>query len=158
MTSLGRRLNKPVEKTCENKNPQHPFWSDPENTRFGVILKRCALKNAAHSFKDTSKGWNLTLELLPKHCEVALLRAPRAISGICALRAWHSCWGAPAPQTPRFLLGGSAPQTPRQGGSAPLDPPLRQIHRSKPNQNQPLNCKVRPRPKVVFAINQVQHR
>ena len=61
MTSLGRRLNKPVKKTCENKNPQHPFWSDPENTRFGVILKRCALKNAAHSFKDSSKGWNLTL-------------------------------------------------------------------------------------------------
>ena len=30
--------------------------------------------------------------------------------------------------------------------------------RLKPHQNQPLNCKIRPRPRVVFAIDQVKHR
>ena len=82
MTSLGRRLNKPVEKTCENKNPQHPFWSDPENTRFGVILKRCALKKAAGGFRDSSNGWNLT-PVMPKTVNHACDHGTCGPDGFC---------------------------------------------------------------------------
>jgi len=52
-----------------------------------VILQRCALKNDAHSFKVSSKGWNLTVVMAKT---LSLICLPNERSPICALRALFS--------------------------------------------------------------------
>ena len=99
---------------------------------------------------------------------LAYLKSIRGGGGTSPFWALHAIFLGFAPFARGVLAGGLPPPRPPGscGGAPPPRPPPGRLRPPGPSvasntpvdrQNQPLNCKIRPRPKVVFAINQVKH-